>query len=90
MTVFDVISLIIGLILFIICIYQTAEGNLRYTFPAVSSGLYLFVSIMYFVIGMPTNTHVKQGKAKYIQEHRIEIVNNDTIEYDIYNLKFIK
>lgn len=39
----------------------------------------------------PRNTHVRKGKAHYVEQNHIEIVNGDTINsYKTYKIEWIK
>ena len=39
----------------------------------------------------PRNTHVKKGKAHYVEQNHIEVVNGDTINnYKIYQIEWIE
>lgn len=85
---FIIASLLIGLLLFCISVYNAVD-KYEYIHAAVIAGLYLLVSILY-VACAPTNNDVRNGAAEYVKEHHIEISSNDTIEYDIYRLEWIK
>lgn len=55
----------------------------------------LFFAFIFFVIGLavqcptPTNKDVKEGKAHYVEQNHIEIVNGDTISnYKTYKIEW--
>ena len=90
MTAFIIISLIIGLVLLCISIYNVVEHDYQNFIPvSMFAALYLLCFLLYFAFS-PTDNDVRNGKAEYVKEHHIEISSNDTIEYDIYRLDWIR
>lgn len=89
MTAFIIISLIIGVILLCVAIYNVVKDDNYYFMPIVAiTGVYLLCSILYFALS-PTDIDVRSGTAEYVKKHHIEISSNDTIEYDLYRLDWI-
>lgn len=89
MTAFIIISLIIGVILLCLAIYNVVKEDDYYFMPiVVIAGIYLLCSILYFALS-PTDTDVRSGTAEYVKKHHVEISSNDTIEYDLYRLEWI-
>ena len=90
MTAFIIISLIISFILICVSLYNISEHHEPGFVPiAVLVGIYLLSSLLHFVFS-PTDNDVRNGKAEYVKEHHIEISNNDTVEYDLYRLDWIR
>lgn len=59
--------------------------------------LFLIVSILFVFLGViilattPTNKDVREGKAHYVEQNHIEIVNDDTINtYKTYEIVWIE
>lgn len=57
----------------------------------------LLLAFIFFVLGLavqypiPTNKDVKEGKAHYVEQNHIEIVNGDTISnYKTYKIEWTK
>ena len=86
---FIITSLIIGLVLLFVSIYNVTEHKEpSFIFITIFVGFYLLGSMLYFTLS-PTDQNVRNGSAEYVKEHHIEISSNDTIEYDVYRLEWI-
>jgi hypothetical protein len=91
MTAFIIISLIIGVILLCVSVYNAVKYDELFYFITivVVAGTYLLCSILYFALSYPTDNDVRNGTAEYVKTHHIEVSSNDTIEYDLYRLEWI-
>lgn len=89
MLAFIIISLIIGLTLLCMAVYNAVKYDNGYFMTIVAiAGIYLVYSILYFALS-PTDIDVRSGTAEYVKTHHIEVSHNDTIEYDLYRLEWI-
>lgn len=88
---FIIISLIIGVILLCVAVYNVVKYDELFYFITiiVVAGVYLLSSILYFAVSYPTDDDVRNGTAEYVKTHHIEVSSNDTIEYDLYRLEWI-
>lgn len=89
MLAFFISSLIIGLILLCMAVHNAVKyDDVRFMIITAIAGIYLLCSILYFALS-PTDMDVRSGTAEYVKTHHIEVSSNDTIEYDIYRLKWV-
>lgn len=89
MLTFIIISLIIGVILLCVAVYNAVKYDDHcFNIIIAIAGIYLLCSILYFALS-PTDIDVRSGTAEYVKKHHIEISSNDTIEYDLYRLEWI-
>jgi hypothetical protein len=90
MTAFIITSLIIGVILLCVAVYNAVKYDNYYFVTIIAiAGIYLLCSILYFALSYPTDNDVRNGTAEYVKTHHIEVSSNDTIEYDLYRLEWI-
>lgn len=86
---FIIISLIIGVILLCVAVYNVVKYDDQcFNIIIAIAGIYLLCSIVYFALS-PTDMDVRNETAEYVKTHHTEVSNNDTIEYDLYRLEWI-